>query len=97
MSRDMHLCCLDCKQHIWIGQTDVIYSGMPDVMELLREFLVTHRTYAPRYLDESNYHELLYMPEPYNGSFEGVEWNEIEVPESPSPNQNQQLEGDEQV
>ena len=80
MSRDMHICCLECKEHIWIGQTDVIYSGMPEVMEALRVFLVKHRTYTTReYAKPEEYHELLYMPEPYNGSFEDIDWTEIEV------------------
>lgn len=76
MSRSMHICCMNCKEHLWIGQTDTLYTGEPATMEALRQFLVKHRTYTLRNYDPDGYHELLFMPEPYNGSFEEIEWNE---------------------
>ena len=76
----MDICCMTCKEYLWIGQTDVIYSGMPEVMEALNVFLVKHRTYNPRkYAEPEDYHELLYMPEPYNGPFEEIDWTEIDA------------------
>lgn len=74
MSRDMHICCVSCQEALWIGQTDIIYTGMPDVMETLNKFLVTHRTLRLKAHDPDNYHELLYTPEPYNGDFEEIDW-----------------------
>lgn len=66
MSQSMHLCCLDCKEDIWIGQRDSLYSGESHTMEGLRQFLVKHRTlYVPR-SEGTDYHELVYVPEPYN-------------------------------
>jgi len=74
MSKSMHIACMDCKEALWIGQSDSIYSGMPEVMEALKVFLVKHRTYSPRGT-KTEYHELLYMPEPYNGDFEDIDWD----------------------
>lgn len=76
MSRDMYIACLNCRESLWIGQTNIIYTGSAETMGDLNVFLVKHRTYLPREYSEpkSEYHELLYMPEPYNGSFESIDW-----------------------
>lgn len=74
MSRDTHITCVTCKEALWIGQSDIIYLGDDEVMQALQKFLIAHRTYAPRKYGEKDYHELLFMPEPYNGSFEDIDW-----------------------
>lgn len=74
MSRSTHLVCTTCKKHIWIGQSQIIYFGNEEVMELLSSFLQEHTTYSR---DEE--HKLLFMPEPYNGAYENEDWEEIEV------------------
>ena len=75
----MHICCLDCREHLWIGQTDSFYSGEPHTMEALRQFLVKHRTwYVPRTKGQE-YHELIYIPEPYSESIKDFfeqDWKE---------------------
>ena len=82
MSSSMHICCLDCKEHLWIGQNDVFYSGEAHTMEALRQFLIKHRTYEDRqFCEKGEYHELIYHPEPYNGGLveflegEWFEWD----------------------
>lgn len=45
MSRSLYITCQDCKQRLWVGQGyGSFYSGMPEVMEALREFLFKHET-----------------------------------------------------
>lgn len=77
MSRDMNIVCLDCKEALWIGQSDIVYIGDEETMQQLQDFLVKHRTYYPRVLKPNEYHELLYIPEPYNGSFEEIDWKYV--------------------
>jgi hypothetical protein len=79
----MHLCCITCEEHIWIGQNDSFYSGMPEVMEALRLFLIKHKTTTTKNNADNNtdwqYHELIYEPEPFNGGHEelsGRDWKE---------------------
>jgi len=89
MSRTMHICCITCEEHLWIGQNDSFYSGEVHTMEALRQFLIKHRTYTPRHLcDPKEYHELIYTPEPYNGGVEelsGREWKEWEADDFTKP------------
>jgi len=48
MSEDYHLACYQCKDHIWIGQSQnsghpfCFYFGEPEIMEELRDFLWKH-------------------------------------------------------
>jgi hypothetical protein len=77
MSIDRHLVCKTCKEAIWIGQSDIIYTGMPDVMKMLQDFLYKHETWHDH--ENKDYHELLFVPEPYNGAFENYSWKYWEV------------------
>ena len=81
MSRSMHIVCLLCKEHLWIGQNETLYTGEPHTMEALRQFFERHTTYYHKEFAPDEYHELLYMPEPYNGAFEEEEktWKEIDA------------------
>lgn len=89
MSRSMHICCLDCKEHLWIGQNDTLYTGEQHTMEALRQFLIKHRTHTERNLcEKGEYHELIYHPEPYNGGLEELrdeEWTEWDAEEFKKP------------
>lgn len=44
MSTTLHLECDTCKESIWIGQRDYIYTGSVDTMKLLGKFLTTHES-----------------------------------------------------
>lgn len=70
----MSIVCLSCEETLWIGQRDTVYTGEEKTMDDLAKFLVKHRTYDPREVNPKEYHELLYIPEPYNGGFEHIEW-----------------------
>lgn len=79
----MHVCCLTYEEHLWIGQTDSLYTGEPHTMEALRQFLIKHRTTTTKDNSDNNtdwqYHELIYEAEPYNGGHEelsGHDWKE---------------------
>lgn len=67
MSETYHLCCATCKEHIWIGQghptTLYIYSGDPEVMAYLNEFLRKHLSSSTESLEykPNAYHELLLL------------------------------------
>jgi hypothetical protein len=50
MSVTFSMACKKCKEHLWIGQSSrTFYSGEPETMEKLKEFLFNHM-----------YHELVY-------------------------------------
>ena len=80
MSRTMNLCCTTCGESIWIGQNDAFYSGMPEVMEGLRLFLIKHRIDPAFNADEFSDHHLVYMAEPY---YEG--WTEVDTDQYKAP------------
>lgn len=78
----MHIVCMKCKEHLWIGQNETFYSGEAHTMEALRQFLLRHITYQIKDIDPDNYHDLIYTPEPYNGGVEeivGGDWKEIDA------------------
>jgi hypothetical protein len=72
MSRTTYLVCKTCKKYIWIGQNSFIYTGEPETMEALNEFLQKHTSYQ-----QDDEHELLFMPEPFNGAYEDEEWEDV--------------------
>lgn len=57
MSTTYDLECLDCKEQIWIGQRDYIYTGEPQTMELLRVFLFVHLRHNLRFVSEHDAHD----------------------------------------
>jgi hypothetical protein len=43
MSATYSIACKDCKKSLWVGQSPrTLYSGEPDTMEALKEFLFDH-------------------------------------------------------
>ena len=84
MSRTMNLGCLTCKEHIWIGQNDYIYTAEPHTMEALRAFLVKHRTgdaITPSEGGDFDFeHTLIYKPELFD-----PEWTEIDTDQYRTP------------
>ena len=71
MSRTTYLICKTCKEYIWIGQGSITYTGEPETMKALNDFLQKHITdYPPE-------HELLFMPEPFNGYYENEPWEDV--------------------
>lgn len=70
MSVSKHIACIDCKEHLWIGQTsESFYSGEPHTMEALRVFLFKHEN-----------HNLKFVSEFYDSYFgeDTDEWTEID-------------------
>jgi hypothetical protein len=69
MSRTYSIGCKDCKKHIWVAQkgskSPTFYSGMPEVMQRLTEFLFTHIG-----------HNLVFDE---NTETEMVDWEEVET------------------
>lgn len=85
MSVSYHIACLTCKEHLWIGQSsECFYSGEKHTMEALRVFLFKHVSHAPKEMsDKGEYHELVFVPEPFNSNWEhkseSEKWEEIEA------------------
>ncbi len=81
MSVTKYIVCLNCKEYLWIGQNSTFYTDEPHTMRALQDFFNKHTTYVQKEVDPKEYHELLYMPEPYNGAFEEEEktWKEIDT------------------
>jgi hypothetical protein len=42
MSITTHLVCCDCREEVWIGQRNFIYTGEPETMKKLEKFLYEH-------------------------------------------------------
>jgi len=43
MSIDFFIVCHKCRERLHVGQGRVVYTGEPETMEALRQFLYTHR------------------------------------------------------
>jgi hypothetical protein len=86
MSVSTHIACVTCLEALWIGQSSYIYTGDKEVMAALTEFLWKHKTYHPRKYETptSKYHELIFTTEPYNGSFEDLDWKYWEDDKPPT-------------
>lgn len=81
MSVSKYIACTTCKKYLWIGQNSFLYTGEPHTMEALTDFFNNHTTYYPKRVDREKYHELIFLPEPYNGGYENdIEgWKEIDA------------------
>lgn len=70
MSTDYHIACKDCKKTLWIAQSGgsgiTLYSGEPETMKLLADFLGEHE-----------HHELIFEDWQYHDDFEEIEGEEI--------------------
>lgn len=72
MSRTTYIACETCKEYLWIGQSNYIYTGEPKTMQALNDFLQKHISYEP-----TTEHKLLFIPEPYNGAYENEDWEDV--------------------
>jgi len=53
MSRNLHIICEDCKEHLWVGQgAKKFYSGEPETMKALGEFLFKHENHNLGFHDD---------------------------------------------
>lgn len=80
MSFDLYMCCMDCKEHIHVGQNGYLYTS-PEITDQLHRFLLAHQTRnAPRLGLNSDYHELVFIPEPYNSFVRDYddEWSDFD-------------------
>ena len=69
MSTTYHLECETCRESIWIGQRNFIYTAEKDTMENLGRFLYRH---AAGLHDE---HALFFRADTYSGYMDGQdEW-----------------------
>lgn len=80
MSRTMNIGCVTCKEHVWIGQNDYIYTAEPHTMEALRVFLVKHRIDPEFNGDDYDTHHLIYQPELFH-----KDWHEIDTDQYKKP------------
>ena len=55
MSVDYGLACTECRVYVWIAQTGAtgttLYSGMPEVMTTLKQFLYGHKNHLLVFVD----------------------------------------------
>lgn len=62
MSNTYSLACRDCKKHLWVAQKGggqgIFYSGMPKIMEALRDFLFDHTGHNLLFGDNCNNDEI---------------------------------------
>jgi len=77
MSRTLSISCNKCREHLWIGQgVGSLYSGEPDTMEALRQFLFKHET------TPSKRHTLTFEDDNSNDKWYSDErWHEFEPTE----------------
>ena len=63
MSKAYSIGCRDCREHLWIAQTGILYTGEPHTMEALKAFLFKHAGHNLVFDDHIN--------------SEMIDWNEI--------------------
>ena len=57
MSTTYNIECHDCKQTLWIGQGDHIYTGDHECMEDLNKFLFEHENHNLTFVKDDNVHD----------------------------------------
>ena len=73
MSTTLHLECDTCKESIWIGQRNYIYTDSKEDMKLLSLFLVRHET------DGTKTHALFFRPSLISKQMDGQDgWARLE-------------------
>lgn len=72
MSVTTKIGCESCKVYLWIGQHEFIYTGEPETMKKLNEFLQSHKNYSERK------HVLVFATDYYEDYWDG--WTELIVP-----------------
>lgn len=73
MSTTTHLICTTCKQSLWIGQGQTIYTDDAEVMAKLSTFLYEHRT---SFYPEAPQHNLLFVDHHYDHMYD-KDWTRI--------------------
>jgi len=69
MSVTTNIGCETCKIYLWIGQGAYIYTGEPDTMTKLNDFLQEHRSH------DEDIHHLVFGPDYFKNYWSG--WSEI--------------------
>lgn len=100
MSVSKFIICERCKKSLWIGQGSIIYTGMPEVMEALRDFCYSHKSTSDNLFEEhSGDHPLKFVDEYYMDYLpwkaeEGWEEIDADTYKKPSPDAIQTTEDD---
>lgn len=59
MSVTYHIGCATCKEHLWIGQRDYIYTSEPETTQL-SEFLFKHQQHVSLHPEMPPEHVLIF-------------------------------------
>ena len=72
MSVYTYLVCRDCKKYMRMGQSYIIYLGIPAMLETLQKFLQDHDQHNLAFLNDSTNADEIYAGT--KGDYEEIEW-----------------------